>query len=165
MNRKLVLFFLIFFLAGPLLLRAQSEEKTSDLNPFIGLKQTQGFLDHLLKPNNLNISHSYSISCFNIGSRTVSQGLYLSTLNYKFSDPLMMQVKVGYLHHPFGMGGLDSQNSSNGKLFIQRAMFKYQPSKNMTFTIDFQQIPQTMISPYGYYNRYRYHNTDIIFDQ
>lgn len=144
---------------------AQTSEKSADYNSLKGLRQTRGFLDHLLNPDNFNMSHSYTISCFNLGGNTLSQGLYLNTLNYKLADPIMMQVRFGYLHHPFGMGGFDSKNSSNSKFFIQRAMFKYQPSKNFSLTIDYQQIPGTMISPYGYYNRYRHNDYDFLFDR
>jgi len=165
MNRKSIIFFVIIFLIMPVLLMAQSSEKRGDYTSLKGLRQTKGFLDHLLNPDNFNMSHSYSISCFNLGRNTYSQGLYLNTLNYKFADPIIMQVRFGYLHHPFGMGGFNSANSNNSKFFIQRAMLKYKPSKNFSVTIDYQQIPQNMISPYGYYNRYRYNDNDFLFDR
>ncbi len=165
MNRKSILFFVIIFLIMPVFLMAQSSEKSDGYISLKGLQQTRGFLDHLLNPDNFTMSHSYTISCFNLGGNTLSQGLYLNTLNYKFADPVMMQVRFGYLHHPFGMDGLNSINSNNSKFFIQRAMIKYQPSKNFSFTIDYQQIPQNMISPYGYYNRYRHYDDDFLFDR
>ncbi|MFO7891680.1 MAG: hypothetical protein R6V04_15235 [bacterium] len=167
MNRKFKLFTVILFLFIPILLIAQSEKKSSDYSPVRGIQQTKGFLDRLLKPENFNMSHSYSISYYSMGGSAFSQGLYLNTLNYKFADPVMMQVRFGYLHHPFGMGGVNSKNSTNGQFFIQRAMFKYQPSKNINFTIDFQQIPQTMIPPYGYYGRFtrRHNHNNFIFGE
>jgi hypothetical protein len=155
MTRKNTLLLLVLILLIPILLKAQSEDKSFDYAPLKGLQKTQGFLDHLINPEHFTMSQSYSLSFFDIGGSSVSQGLYLNTLNYRFSDPLMMQVRFGFLHHPFGAKGYDVQNTNQNKFFIQRAMLQYKPSQNMTFTVDFQQIPQAMISPYGYYNRYR----------
>ena len=73
----------------------------------------------------------------------------------EFSDPLTMQVRVGYLHQPFGgvlnKGGM--QNGINGTLFLQRAMIQYKPTKNMSITVDYQAYPSSMVSPFHY--RYR----------
>lgn len=167
MKRKITLFCLFLFLFIPFLLLAQSEKPNVNYKPVKGLQQTQGFLDNLINPENFNMSHSYSISYLTAGGTTLSQGLYLNTMNYKFADPIMMQVRFGYLHHPFGMGGFNTKNSNNGQFFLQRAMVKYQPSENFSFTIDFQQIPQTMMSPYGYYGRVtrRPFHHDSIFDE
>ena len=167
MSKKFVLFFLVLFLLIPCFLKAQSENKSFIYNPLKGLQKTRGFLDHLIKPENFSMSQSYTLSFFNIGGSSISQGLYLNTMNYKISDPLMMQVRFGYLHHPFGTGGFYSSQESNNQFFIQRAMLHYKPSKNISFSIDYQQIPQTMISPYGYYSRYgsRYNNPGFPSDE
>lgn len=148
MNRKVIFYLVFLILLMPVLVSAQIEKGLSLNRPVNSFMGTQGFLDNLLNPDKFNISHSYSISCFNFGNQTMSQGLFLSTLNYKFSNPLTMQIKVGFLNQPFG--GFNSSGSNN-TIFLQRAMLKYQPSANMTFTVDFQQIPQGMVAPYRRY--------------
>ncbi len=167
MSRKFASFFLVFILMIPSFLEAQLKDDSYEYTPLKGLQKTRGFLDHLIKPENFSMSQSYTLSFFNIGGSSISQGLYLNTMNYKVSDPLMMQVRFGYFHHPFGTGGFYSNQESNNQFFIQRAMLNYKPSKNISFTIDFQQIPQTMISPYGYYSRYgsRYNNPGFPLDE
>ena len=113
----------------------------------------KGFINALLDPSRFSMSHSYSVSLFSVGKQTFSQGLYLNTMNYKFSDPLTMQVRIGFLHQPLGGMGLTNNpyDNQNGKLFLQRARLQYRPSKNMSFTIDYQVLPSSMYySPYNY---------------
>jgi len=111
-------------------------------------QKPRGFLDYLLSSPKFSMSQSYSISYFSIGKQGFSQGLYLNTMNYRLSNPLLLQVRVGYLHPLFGnFGGM---NLTNGKLFVQRAMLSYKPSNKMSFTIDYQVMPSFLYSPYYY---------------
>ena len=97
------------------------------------------------------MSQSYSLSYYSAGKYSGSMGLYLNTLKYQFSDPLMMQVSVGYLHQPFGgVNGLN-KNPLQGEVFLESAMFQYKPTENMSITVDYRQIPRSAVSPYSYY--------------
>jgi hypothetical protein len=147
MLKKIILCVLVIFIATSALAQNLPSQK-SVLDPSkMGLKP-KGFLDNLLDPNKFSMTHSYSLSFFNVGNQSLNQGLYLNTMTYQFSDPLLMQVAIGYVHQPFG--GFQNQDGQNGKMFVQRAMLQYKPSENMTLRIDFQQIPSSMYSPYGY---------------
>ena len=147
MLKKIILCMLGVFLAASVLAQTPPSQ-SSVLDPSkLGLKP-KGFLDNLLDPNKFSMSHSYSLSFFNMGNQSVNQGLYLNTMTYRFSDPLMMQVAIGYVHQPFG--GFQNQEGQNGKMFVQRAKLQYKPSKNMSFTIDYRAVPYSMYSPYGY---------------
>lgn len=153
MEKKNVLYVLAVSLIICGLAGAQSNEsKKSVFKPEASgfIQKPTGFLNALLDPSRFSMSHSYSISLFSAGRQTFSQGLYLNTMNYKFADPLTMQVRVGFLHQPLG-GGLGMTNGQNGKLFLQRAMVQYKPSEKMSITFDYQVYPYSMASPY-----YRY---------
>jgi hypothetical protein len=110
----------------------------------------KGFLDSLLDPSKLSISHSYSMSFTRFGHQSLNQGLYLSTISYQPTDAVEMQLRIGMLHQPFGQSPLNQD--SNGKIFIQRAMMRYQPTSSMTLTFDYQALPSNYYLPY----RYRY---------
>jgi hypothetical protein len=156
MAKKVLTLVIVLIVAVPLLHAQVHPEQTSPYKPSKMGIQPRGFLESLLNPEKFSMSHSYSVSMFSLGGQTFSQGLYLNTMNYKFSDPLTMQVRIGYVHQPFG--GLNQNAAVGGQLFVQRAMLQYKPSKNTTFSIDFQQVPSSMLSPYyyrpgGFYSR------------
>ena len=138
--------FLVIMTSSVLIAQTQNE-KSVVFKPSEGYHKTRGFLDQLFDSNKLSISHSYSLSYFTAGGRGYNQGLYLSTINYQFSDPLLMQVRFGYMHQPFGGSNYLSKEANN-KFFVQRAMLQYQPFKNTTLVIDYQAYPSPLINPY-----------------
>ncbi len=147
--KKMVVYCLLFSFIVPALITAQSEDQqTNILKDTQIFRQSSGFLDSLLDPSKFSMSHSYSLSYFSMGGRSFNQGLYLNTMNYQFSDPLFMQVRIGYAHQPFGM--MNQSDGMNGKVFIQRAMIEYKPTENMKLRIDYQVNPNTMVSPFYY---------------
>ncbi|MFH1940870.1 MAG: hypothetical protein ABIL68_02105 [bacterium] len=149
MNKRIILCALMVLLMMAALARAQSENPRTSIykSSNLGLRP-KGFLDNLLDLSKFSMTHSYSISFTSMGRQTFSQGLYLNTMNYQFSDPLRMQVRIGYLHQPLGVFG--NSNTMNGQVFVQRAMLQYKPYKNMSITVDYQSIPSRMVSPYYY---------------
>jgi len=147
MKKSIVLYCLILSLIVYAVAVAQSENKQSNvLNNSQLFKKPAGFLDSLIDPSKFSMSHSYSLSYFSWGGKSFSQGLYLNTMNYQLSEPLFMQVRIGYVHQPFGI--MNQSNGMNGKVFVQRALIEYKPSKNMRLTIDYQVNPVFMVSPY-----------------
>ncbi len=126
---------------------AQSgETKQSSIfkaNEFV--KKPEGFLKYLINPAKFEMQQSYSLSFTSVGGRGYNQGLYLNTMNYRFSDPLLMQVRIGYLHQP--LGGNQLMSDQNGKVFLQKAMLQYKPTENMSIILDYESIPSPMMSP------------------
>ena len=121
-----------------------SEMKTSSIfkaDDFV--KKPDGFLKYLLDPAKFEMQQSYSLSFTSFGGRGYNQGLYLNTMNYRFSDPLLMQVRIGYLHQP--LGGNQLMAEQNGKVFLQKAMLQYKPAENMSITLDYESIPSPMM--------------------
>jgi len=109
-----------------------------------------GFLNALLDPAKFSMEQSYSVAFASYGGGSMNHGLYLNTMKYKFSDPLFAQVRIGYLHQPFGNPNM--RNQAGGTLFVQNAMLQYRPSPNMTITLDYEQIPAPFFNPY-YWSR------------
>lgn len=146
----------VFIMLGLILTAAavfgqQNPNQSSIFKPGELTQKPTGFLNQLIDPNKFSMSQSYSLSFMSSGRQSTNVGLYLNTMNYQISDPLLMQVRVGYMHQP--LGGMSSQTSQNGNVFLQRAMLQYKPTDSMTFTVDYQQIPYNTLSPY-YWNRY-----------
>lgn len=134
----------------PALLLAQSENigNTSVVfKPSKTFDKPAGFLNSLLDPSRFSMTHSYTMSFTRFGNQTLNQGLYLNTMNFRVSDPLLMQVRIGYLHQPFG--GYGTAGDANGKLFLQRAMVQYKPSDKMSIVFDYQAYPSPIgVNPY-----------------
>lgn len=144
--KKYVFFCLFILLLSPSAF-TQEVEPESNVFKISSLSQKpKGIFDFLFNSSNFSMSHSYSVSFFSLGNQSMNQGLYLNTMNYRISNPLTAQVRVGFMHEPFGGQGL--MGGKSGKLFLQRAMIKYQPSEKTVFTIDFQRYPSPAISPY-----------------
>ena len=139
-------FLLFVFLLSSIGAAQVQDDRAMVFKPSEGFSQSRGFLDQLLNSDKLSISHSYSLSYTTFGNQGVSQGLYLNTINYRFSDPLLMQVRLGYLHQPFG-GSSNQSLGIDNKFFIQRAMLQYQPFKNTTLVIDYQSYPSPLMNP------------------
>ena len=147
MKTKVTIFLLLFLSLSAGLSQIQNDQSMV-FKPSEGFHKSQGFLDHLLDPSKFNMSHSYSISYYSMGQQGYSQGLYLNTIHYRFSDPLLMQIRFGYLHQPLG-GLTNTAQGVNNKFFVQRAMLQYQPSKNTILVIDYQAYPSPLMNPYS----------------
>jgi hypothetical protein len=150
-NTKSVIIVLGLILTAVAVFGQQNPNQSSIFNPDELSQKPAGFLNQLIDPDKFSMSQSYSLSFMSSGRQSTNIGLYLNTINYRISDPLMAQVSVGYMHQP--LGGMASQANQNGQVFLQRAMLQYKPTENMTFTVDYQQIPYNAMSPY-YWNRY-----------
>ena len=150
MEKKIIVCVLLLSMILIGLASAQSQTpKNQIFKPSSLVSRPSGFLDSLLDPSKFSMSHSYSLSFFSVGKQTFNQGLYLNTMNYKFSDPLRMQVRIGFLHQPFGDMGMSQTTGS--RVFVQRALLQYKPSDKMSISIDYQVLPSSLYySPYYY---------------
>jgi hypothetical protein len=147
MKRTVILLaFGILLILNASLFAETRETKKSIFKANEFVQKPQGFLKYLIDPARFEMTQSYSLSFTSIGGRGYNQGLYLNTMNYRFSNPLLMQVRVGYLHQP--LGGNQILSDQNGKLFLQRAMLQYKSTENTTLMLDYQSYPSTMMSPY-----------------
>lgn len=143
----LILLLMTFGICSQDLSNSKSIFKPSEL-----VQKPKGFLNYLLDPSRFEMSQSYSFSLISSGSRSTNVGLYLNTMTYQFSDPLLMQLRIGYLHQPFG-GPNNLGLSDKGSVFIQDAHIQYKPMKNMIISLDYGNYPALIYSPY-YLNRW-----------
>jgi hypothetical protein len=149
MKKGIVSILLFFILMSAPCIFAQDAEPKSNVFTVSSLTQKpKGIFDFLMNSSKFSMSHSYSVSFLSLGGRSFNQGLYLNTMNFQFSDPLTAQVRVGFMHQPFG--GQELMDGKNGKLFLERVMLRYQPSENTVFKLDFQSYPASAVSPYYY---------------
>jgi hypothetical protein len=103
-----------------------------------------------LNPNRFSMQHSYSLSYMSLGGHGFSQGVYLNTMSYRFSDPLQVSLQWGVLNQPFGSFGVPSLYQ-NG-LFVSGASLEYKPSRNFSIGVQYNNIPGgRLYSPYRSY--------------
>ena len=133
---------------------------------FIPSGQTQNLTDqngslesnHLnsLTPNNsrfslldlsrLKIHNSYTVSYLSAGNRSGSFGLFVTSLEYQLSNPLNIQVDLGYLHQPFSMG---RNNIDINSRILPNVRVNYNPSPYFNLSVNFMSMG----------NYYRYYPT------
>jgi hypothetical protein len=80
-----------------------------------------------------------------MGGQAFNQGMYLNSMSYQISDPLLARVQIGYLHQPFGARGDAGQ--SGGRVFVRSASLQYRPSDQMSVHFDYETVPAYSLSP------------------
>lgn len=92
----------------------------------------------LLDPSKLNISHqltfSYSSSS-GVGGNT--GGLWLTNFQYRFSQPLTVDVAVGSSLTHSSLQGLQGQS-----LFLESFSLRYRPNENFYFHLLYREAPR-----------------------
>lgn len=91
----------------------------------------------LLDPSRFKMWNSYTLSYFSGGGGSGNIGLYLNTIEYRPSDPLRLQVSLGYLHQPFSIIG---NNYSGGKILPSFQLW-YNPSSKIYLHINISSMP------------------------
>ncbi len=116
-------------------------------------EKPSGLLDSLFDPSRFQMSQSYTMSVMSFGGRTFNQGHYLNTLSFQVSDPLTVQVGVGFMHQPFGgpnLGfGLTGNEQRDGQFYLQQARIRYEISKSAVITVEYQSTPGFNSSPFS----------------
>ncbi|MDZ7315949.1 MAG: hypothetical protein ONB24_07485 [candidate division KSB1 bacterium] len=135
MKRIVIVLSLIF----PLTAFAQFKGQIGARNFGTGMR-TAGLLDMLgLDPSRFSMTQSYTLSYAAVGNRGFTQGLYLNTLRYQFSEPLSVAVQVGMAHQPLAIPG--AAPILNNGLFLSGAQLRWQPSANTVLQLDFHRYP------------------------
>jgi len=89
-------------------------------------------------PSRFSMQQSYSVSAMSSGSGSMSSGLYLNTVSYRITDPLVLSVDMGVhtpMHSTFAgySGGTGAEASS---FVLPRIGLDYVP--NDRFSMHFQ---------------------------
>jgi hypothetical protein len=118
--------------------------------------QPQNGLFGLFNNPNLNMSQSYSLMFTSSSGGSVMQGLYMNSINYRLSGPLLLNMNLGFLHQPYssGQGGSPGQNIAS---FIGGVALIFRPNNNMIFSVGMDNVPYCPYSGYpNYFNFYPY---------
>ncbi|UCE19938.1 MAG: hypothetical protein JSV84_06230 [Gemmatimonadota bacterium] len=101
----------------------------------------------LLNPDRFSMSHSYTMSLFSSGGEGHMVGLYMNTMKYQFSNPLLLTVHVGYMHQPFATAHARRMTDANAVL--SGFELEYRPTKNFFLKVEYGTTPAL----YNSYNR------------
>jgi hypothetical protein len=109
----------------------------------------------LLDPNRMQMSQSYTLCFASSGNGSVAQGLYLNNIRYRLSNPLSLNLTLGFLHQPYSSfnGGF----SGSSAMFVGSAIVQYRPARNFCITLGINNIPQ--YNPYYNTLGYFYYQT------
>ena len=104
----------------------------------------------LLEPERFSMSQKYILGFSSDGKSGRMQGMYLNTIRYHFARPLTLRLRLGYV----GSSGLfgSGYGSAPGQFFIPEFELRYQPSRNVLFTVRYLSLPSgtAVLSPWAY---------------
>jgi len=99
-----------------------------------------------IDPQRFSMQQSYSLSYLSAGGQGFSQGMYLNTMSYRFSDPLHVSLQWGLMNQPLSSLGVPGVYTSG--FFLSGANLEYKPSKNLSLGVQFNSYPAGYYSPY-----------------
>ena len=119
--RKFIIISLVLLLIVPLTVFGQYRESNFSpglRNSFIQPSAPGGFLNGLYDPSRMQMNQSYSMAYSTSGGEGFMQGLYLNNMRYQLSNPLMLDLNLGYMFTPYSSydNGINGMNS--GKKLI-----------------------------------------------
>ncbi len=90
----------------------------------------------LPQANRFSMRQSYSLSALSGPGGSASSGLYLNTLSYRISAPLLMFVDVGF-HTPLhsSIPGM-SASAGAGSIVLPRMGLEYKPNDRLTMNLE-----------------------------
>src|SRR3990172_5007363 len=91
----------------------------------------------LLDLSRLKIRNSYTVSYLSSGNRSGSFGLFVTSFEYQVSNPLNIQVDLGYLHQPFSMG---RNNIDINSRILPNVRVNYSPSPYFNLSVNFMSM-------------------------
>jgi hypothetical protein len=155
MKQKILIFVALFLLVPGITFAQLKTQNSRDVHfPSAltkGYGQSSGLFGFLgLDASKIKMTHSYTLSFMTFGGQGFGQGVYLNTINYRFSTPLSMSVQWGMRHQPFESAGVNSPFKSG--FFVSGASLDYKPSNNFHLGIQYSSYPTTGYyrSPFGY---------------
>ncbi len=116
--------------------------KSSVLN-----NSSSGLLFGWFNPANFQMHHSFNLSYSAFGSGGLALSTYTNSMFYKFNDKLNVQADISIVNSPYNTFGTQFSKQING-IYLSRAALNYMPMKNMSITVEYNQLP------FGYYNPY-----------
>ncbi len=98
----------------------------------------------LAQPNRFSMRQSYSLSAMSGAYGSASSGLYLNTLSYQLSAPLVMFVDVG-IHTPLhsSIPGMEA-SAGAGSIVLPRMGLEYRPNDRLTMNLELVNGPDAL---------------------
>ncbi len=94
----------------------------------------------LFNPEKLKMRQSYSLWYSSSSRGSQSLAMYLNSIEYQISDPLKLQLNLGYLHRPGAVARSGVAALENGKL-LPGISLSWKPSENFFLRLNYQQSP------------------------
>ena len=161
--RKILIITLVFLVPcvclGQFKIKTNRSANISTLDDPAG--RAQGLVSLVgLDPSRFSMSQSYQVGYLSSGSRGFSQGMYLNTMTYEFSIPLLVSVQWGIASQP--LSGFGTSPLMKSGPFISGTQLLYKPWKNTFIKLEYSQIPNSNSygGLYNRYNRYRWFDDD-----
>ncbi len=101
-----------------------------------------GFLD----PSKMNMHHTVSMSYGAFGGQGMMLSSYINTMEYRFSENLMLTTNLGVMTSPYNTFGEDF--FLNKPQLFGGAMLQYRINEDASLMLQFE------VSPYYYMNNY-----------
>ena len=114
--------------------------------------RTSGLYLGFLNPEKFSIHHNVSMSFMSFGNAgSMMVNSYLNTINYRFSDPLLLRLNLGIMNTPYN--SFNNPALDNTQFFGGAELF-YRPSDNSLIHIGVNMRPGFYRPGYHYYDRY-----------
>ena len=157
MRKITCLITIILLLVGVLPLQAQLKSQlpkpltVEDAIQIPGAGSNNSLLS-FIDPNRFFMNQSYALSYSSYGGGS-SMGVYQNQMSYIFSEKLMMNARLGFMHNPLGIGNYTTNQTNLMDNLIYGFDLSYKPKDNVFFNIRFDKRPYYSRSgfyPYGY---------------
>lgn len=93
----------------------------------------------LLDLSKLSFRHSYSMSYVSSGGYSANRGVYTTSIGYRISDPLYVQLDLGLVHQPGALFGGDSRQLD--AQVRPNFFLRYAPSRKFSLIVDVRTMP------------------------
>lgn len=147
---RIINLLLITLLITPVVVLAGTSDEGLGLNNYLrsGGSNPLGLNPFgLFNPSKMTFGTSYSMSYATSGGQSLMQGLFMESIGYRLSNPLMLRMNLGFQHTPYSNFGPDGITKS--ARFVGGAALDWRPANNMFLHLEIANYP-------SYYNGYGY---------
>jgi len=158
MGKFIRLILIVLLLAGMFPLQAQLKSQlprplaVEEAIQIPGVGSNNSLLS-FIDPDRFFMNQSYSLSYSSFGGGT-SMGIYQNQMSYIFSDKLMLNARLGFMHNPLGIGSYSAGQTNLMDNLIYGFDINYRPKDNVFFSLRFDKSPYYYRSGFYPYNRY-----------
>ncbi len=136
MKRILIILLVLAVAAGTY---AQYRDESTPPSIKSRFTDPQSGLFNIFDNPNLDMSHSFSMAFSSSSRGSVLQQMYMNSIRYRLSNPLSLNLRLGYLQQPYSSyeGGFTNDNGA----FMGSANLMYRPAKNVFISFGISNIP------------------------